>query len=90
MVGVPGFREFLSNGAGVYYKLVLNVKNVKDYTCGYRVYRYEIIDKAFMKYGDAFVEKKTFACMMEVLYITEGISGKNDNVLLFLPEWIIS
>ncbi len=68
VIGVPGVREFLSNGAGVYYKLVLNVKNVKDYTCGYRVYTYDIIDKAFKAYGDKFVEKHTFACMMEVLY----------------------
>lgn len=80
VVGVPGIREFLSNGAGVYYKLVLNVKNVRDYTCGYRVYKYEIIDKAFSEYGDAFVEKKTFACMMEVLYKLYKLGAVFDEV----------
>ncbi|MBQ7595778.1 MAG: glycosyltransferase family 2 protein, partial [Clostridia bacterium] len=44
------------------------VKNVKDYTCGYRAYTYDIIKKAKEKYGDKFVERRTFACMMEVLY----------------------
>ncbi|MCR4717270.1 MAG: glycosyltransferase [Lachnospiraceae bacterium] len=80
VVGVPGFREFLSNGAGVYYKLVLNVKNVKDYTCGYRVYKYSIIDKAINKYKDKFVEKQTFACMMEVLYKLYKIGAVFDEV----------
>ncbi|MCR5122248.1 MAG: glycosyltransferase [Ruminococcus sp.] len=68
VVGVPSYRRFLSDGAGVYYSMMLRVPNVRDYTCGYRVYTYDIIDKAFERYGRKFVEKKTFACMMEVLY----------------------
>ena len=68
VIGVPGNRLFLSSGARWYYKLVLRVKNVEDYTCGYRTYTYDIIKKAFDVYGNHFVEKKTFACMMEVLY----------------------
>lgn len=68
VVGVPGIRLFLSDGARWFYTLVLRVKNVKDYTCGYRVYTYDIIEKANATYGDKFVEMKTFACMMEVLY----------------------
>lgn len=66
--GVPGVRLFMSWGAKMYYTLMLNVKNVKDYTCGYRMYTYEIIEKAINSYGDNFVEKRSFACMMEVLY----------------------
>lgn len=68
VVGVPGIRLFLSDGARWFYSLVLRVKNVKDYTCGYRVYTYSIIEKANQTYGESFVEMKTFACMMEVLY----------------------
>ena len=56
------------------------MKNVRDYTCGYRVYKYEIIDKAFSEYGDAFVEKKTFACMMEVLYKLYKLGAVFDEV----------
>lgn len=68
IVGVPGFREFLSNGAKLYYMLILHVKGVKDYTCGYRLYTYEIIQKAERMFGNKLVERRSFACMMEVLY----------------------
>lgn len=68
VVGVPKLRLFLSDGARLFYTFVLRVKNVKDYTCGYRVYTYDIIAKANEIYGEQFVEMKTFACMMEVLY----------------------
>lgn len=66
--GVPPLRLFLSWGARAYYTLVLGVKHVKDYTCGYRAYTYEIINQALEKYGAHFVEHRSFACMMEVLY----------------------
>ena len=68
VVGVPGFRKFLSDGAKFYYKLILGVHNVNDYTCGYRMYTYEILAKANDFYADKFIERKTFSCMMEVLY----------------------
>ena len=66
--GVPKLRLFTSWGAKLYYTLMLNVKGVKDYTCGYRMYTYDIINKALNIYGDKFIEKRSFACMMEALY----------------------
>lgn len=66
--GVSPFRLFLSWGARFYYTLVLGVRGVKDYTCGYRAYTYQIIAKAESKFGRQFVEHRSFACMMEVLY----------------------
>lgn len=66
--GVSPIRLFMSWGAKQYYSLCLNVKNVKDYTCGYRAYTYDIIKRAYDKFGDKLVERRSFACMMEVLY----------------------
>lgn len=66
--GVSGIRLFLSGGARVFYTLLLGVPNVKDYTCGYRLYTYDLIAKAEKAYGDKLVERRSFACMMEVLY----------------------
>ena len=40
--GLAKYREKLSDIAGIYYKVVLNIDRVKDYTCGYRIYTYEI------------------------------------------------
>lgn len=66
--GVPFYRMLLTYFAKLYYKILLHVPRVNDYTCGYRLYRYEILQKAYEKYGVNFVTRKSFACMMEVLY----------------------
>lgn len=68
IVGVPRHRLLLTFFAKLYYKLVLNVPNVNDYTCGYRLYSYDIIKKANEKYKGKIVTRNSFACMMEVLY----------------------
>ena len=68
VVGVPGFRNFLSLGAKLYYKILLPVPSVKDYTCGYRAYTYDILKRAFDLYGDSIITQTSFACMMEILY----------------------
>lgn len=66
--GVPQHRLLLSYGARMYYSLVLHVPHVRDYTCGYRLYRRAILEKGYQKFGDALVSMKNFSCMMELLY----------------------
>lgn len=66
--GVAGYRLLTSQGARFVYSLLLGVKGVRDYTCGYRLYSREILKKAFEKYGDGFVSENGFTCMAEVLY----------------------
>ncbi len=78
--GVPVMRLFMSWGAKAYYTMMLNIKNVKDYTCGYRMYTYDIIEKAINRYGKNFVENRSFACMMEVLYKLSRIGAEFDEV----------
>lgn len=68
IVGVAAHREFMSNMAKHYYSLVLKVPNVKDYTCGYRMYTYDIIERLVNEFGKDPVVEKSFACMMELLY----------------------
>lgn len=68
IVGVAGHREFMSDMAKIYYSFILRVPDVKDYTCGYRVYKYSIIEKLVAKYGNDPIKEKSFACMMELLY----------------------
>lgn len=78
--GLSGVRQFLSSGAGVFYKIILGVKNVKDYTCGYRMYTYHILQKTREKYGTVIAERRTFACMMEVLFKLAKIGAKFEEV----------
>ena len=75
-VGVPAFRGFLSWGARVYYRVVLGVRNVRDYTCGYRVYTYDIIDRATRRYGERLVEERGFSCMMELLFKLSRVGAR--------------
>ncbi len=68
VVGVAKHRVFMSDMAGVYYKIMLHVPNVRDYTCGYRIYSNEIINKLVENFGKNPIKEKSFACMMELLY----------------------
>lgn len=68
VVGVAAHREFMSDMAKLYYSFVLRVPDVKDYTCGYRIYTYSIIEKLVDKFGKEPIVEKSFACMMELLY----------------------
>lgn len=78
--GLAKYREKLSDIAGIYYKVVLNIDRVKDYTCGYRIYTYEIIEKLINKFGQEVVKEKSFACMMELLYKVNKVGAKFDEV----------
>ncbi|MBN1891362.1 MAG: glycosyltransferase family 2 protein [Clostridiales bacterium] len=78
--GVNGIRRFMSWGAKHYYTMVLRVQNVRDYTCGYRAYTYDIIQRGVREYGTALVEKRSFACMMEVLYKLWMVGARFDEV----------
>lgn len=78
--GVSGIRLFMSWGARFFYSITLSVPNVKDYTCGYRLYTYSAIKSAIECYGDSFIERQTFACMMEALYKLSLIGVKFDEV----------
>jgi dolichol-phosphate mannosyltransferase len=44
------------------------VKNVRDYTCGYRLYNIDLLERGFKKFGEAFIEEAGFTCMAELLY----------------------
>lgn len=80
VVGVAKHREFMSDMAKIYYSAVLRVPNVKDYTCGYRVYTYNIIDKLVKRFGEEPIIEKSFACMMELLYKIYLVGAKFDEV----------
>lgn len=68
VVGVAKHREFMSDMAKIYYSTILRVPNVKDYTCGYRLYTYKSIYNMVEKFGKNPIKEKSFACMMEFLY----------------------
>ena len=40
---------------------------IRDYTCGYRAYKYEPLRETIDFYGDEFVSEQGFSCMVDVL-----------------------
>ncbi len=54
-LGLSAARSFLSRGAGSLLKIFFPISGVKEYSCGYRVFRAEALKKAFDVFGGGFV-----------------------------------
>lgn len=65
--GVPGTRRILSRGMSVLFRLVCPIEGVRDYSCGYRAYRAELLQSALAELGDRPLAEDGFACMVEML-----------------------
>lgn len=79
--GLSKFRILLSWGASILFRIFVGIPGVRDYTCGYRAYRAEIIFKAFEDYRDKFIRQTGFACMAEILLKL----NKFDPIILEVP-----
>lgn len=66
-VGVPLLRRILSRVASWVFRLVFPIRGVKDFTCGFRAYRAEVIKAAISEYGNTFVDQEGFQCMVDIL-----------------------
>jgi len=66
--GVSGFRLLTSQGAKVVFSMILHVPDVQDYTCGYRLYKREILQKAKTRFEENLINESGFTCMVELLY----------------------
>jgi dolichol-phosphate mannosyltransferase len=67
--GVYGHRRLLSWAAGLCMKAAFPIAGVRDYSCGYRAYRWEILARALRVFGDRFIEQRHlgFSCTVEKL-----------------------
>ena len=54
-LGLSAARSFLSRGAGSMLKIFFPIRGVKEYSCGYRVFRVSSLKKALKVFGDHFV-----------------------------------
>lgn len=66
--GVPKYRMLTCKGAKAIYSTILHVKGVKDYTCGYRLYKISALKKLDKRFKDKMIEESGFTCMAELLY----------------------
>jgi len=80
IIGLSFFRRCMSNIAKLIYTTSLNIENVKDYTCGYRLYTKDIIEKSYAYFGESIIKEKGFACMPELLYKLYFIGAKFEEI----------
>jgi dolichol-phosphate mannosyltransferase len=65
--GLVLHRRIISWVASVMMRLVFPIPGVRDYTCGYRAYRADVLKAAMAKFGDRFVDQDGFQCMVDIL-----------------------
>lgn len=78
--GVAGYRLLTSEGAKYVYSLILHVKKVRDYTCGYRLYTRAILQKGYRRFGDKLIEESGFTCMAELLYKLYAVGASFEEI----------
>lgn len=67
IVGLSNFRKLTSFLAGSLFVVFAPIDGVRDYTCGFRAYKYEILQKGFTLYNERLIQETGFSCMVEVL-----------------------
>ncbi|PIW22589.1 MAG: dolichol-phosphate mannosyltransferase [Candidatus Aquicultor secundus] len=78
--GLSSFRKFLSRGSGTLLTAFFPTKGLRDYTCGYRAFRAEIIKQGFSKFGDGFIRETGFSVTPEILLKLRSLGAKIDEV----------
>jgi dolichol-phosphate mannosyltransferase len=79
-VGVPFSRRILSRGARLLFQVFLRLPEVRDYTCGYRAYRAQILHLAMERYGERLITRQGFACTDELLVKLSTITRRMTEV----------
>ena len=67
MLGIPWYRQVLSNGLSMLFRVVYPIAGARDYSCGYRAYRASSLQAAFDQFGDKLFVERGFACMVDLL-----------------------
>jgi dolichol-phosphate mannosyltransferase len=83
-IGLSKIRSILSGGASSLLRIFFPIPGVKDYTCGYRAYRGDMLKRAYQVYGDRLVEERGFTCMAEILIKLRAIGARVAEVPLVL------
>ena len=64
--GLSFYRKFLSDLGSLIFKISFPIKNVKDYTCGYRAFRLKKIKEAW-KNDEYFFSEKGFTVSLDII-----------------------
>ena len=57
----------MSRAASLLMRIVFPIRGVRDFTCGYRAYRADVLQRAVEHYHGEFVDQDGFQCMVDIL-----------------------
>lgn len=83
-IGVPPFRVLLSHLSSAGIRTLVRYPGVRDYTCGFRVYRAETLRNLIGMFGDNFIRENGFSCMFELLLNLRALRARVSEVPLVL------
>jgi dolichol-phosphate mannosyltransferase len=67
MRGIPPHRQLFSNTLSLIFRILAPIPGVRDYSCGFRLYRAAALRRAADRWGGRFITEQGFACMTEIL-----------------------
>jgi dolichol-phosphate mannosyltransferase len=65
--GISFHRLLLSIGASWLFRIFFPIRGVRDYTCGYRAYRADVMKTLIDRHGREFISERGFSCMVDIL-----------------------
>ncbi len=65
--GLTWQRQMISYAASLFWRVMLPIAKVKDYTCGFRAYRVGVLQQALAAKGSALISRRGFECQVELL-----------------------
>lgn len=66
--GVPLLRRLYSRAMSLLFRVAFPIPGVRDYSCGFRAYRAEVLRHAQAAYGERFITERGFAATAEILF----------------------
>jgi dolichol-phosphate mannosyltransferase len=67
VIGLSPMRRMMSLGARCVFSVFHPIRGIRDYTCGFRAYRAEILKRGLEQFGDEFFSEKGFSSMADIL-----------------------
>ncbi len=75
VIGLTFIRKLYSFVASWIFRILLPIKGVKDFTCGFRAFRASVLHQAMDRYQSSFIDQEGFQSMVDILLKLRKIDG---------------
>lgn len=75
VIGLSPIRILYSYVASWIFRILLPIRGVKDFTCGFRAYKGSVLHAAMAKYKERFIDQEGFQSMVDILLKLRKIDG---------------